>query len=215
MEPVDAVWDEIYRTGKSGTKPLLREPSSFALSVTKLLKSGHKLLEFGCGNGRDAAYFHEVLHLEVNGTDISHTAIEQCRKACPGAEFAVQSFAELPTPYRNTLYDVIYSRFTLHSVSEAKASQALRWAYNNLHAGGMLLIEVRSTLDTMCGIGEPVEGERNAWINHHYRRFVVREELLKELQTLGFEITFEQEDRNLSPHGDDNPVLIRVHARRN
>jgi len=214
MKPTDVVWNEIYHTGKSGEKTLLREPSSFALSVAKLLKPGQKLLEFGCGNGRDATYFHETLHVEVHGTDISQTAVEQCRNACPGATFAVQSFTDLPTPYDDTQFDVIYSRFTLHSVGEAEASRALRWAYDNLCPGGLLLIEVRSTRDPMCGVGQAVPGERNAFINHHYRRFVVCEELISEVHALGFKVEFQQEADNLSPHGADNPVLIRLHLRR-
>ncbi len=80
--------------------------------------------------------------------------------------------------------------------------------------GGLLLIEVRSVKDKMCGKGTPVEGEKDAWIYTHYRRFIRQNELLAELLSLGFKIDYVIESDGLAIYKDDDPVVIRVHARK-
>ena len=75
------------------------------------------------------------------------------------------------------------------------------------------MIEVRSVKGSMFGVGTPTN-DPNAWINGHYRRFIVKQDLLEELEFIGFKIVFETEGDNLSVCGDDNPVLIRVIARK-
>jgi hypothetical protein len=66
----------------------------------------------------------------------------------------------------------------------------------------------------MCGKGTKVEGERDAWINTHYRRFIRKDELLKELEGLGFTIDYVLEKDGIAVYKDDNPVVIRVHAKK-
>ena len=86
----------------------------------------------------------------------------------------------------------------MHAIQAEGASRTLKWAFQNLKSGksnftnyhsnfllgGFLYIEVRSVLDPMCGKGTKVEGERDAWINTHYRRFIRKDELVAELEGL-------------------------------
>jgi hypothetical protein len=64
-------------------------------------------------------------------------------------------------------------------------------------------------------VGTAVEGERDAWMSTHYRRFVRIEEITTELVGLGFSVEYVLQQADLSVHGDDNPVLIRIHAKKN
>ena len=43
---------------------------------------GQKLLDFGCGSGATAHFFHKI-GFEVYGVDISQIDIETCRKRIP------------------------------------------------------------------------------------------------------------------------------------
>lgn len=106
----------------------------------------------------------------------------------------------------------IYSRFTIHSVKYAAASSAYRWAWAHLNSGGLLCIETRSVKDTLCGVGTQVEGERNAWIEDHYRRFTVASELKAELEGLGFVIEHQQEDTGLAVYKEEDPCVLRIFA---
>ncbi|CAM9686292.1 unnamed protein product [Chrysoparadoxa australica] len=84
--------------------------------------------------------------------------------------------------------------------------------------GTHLAIEARSVKDPMCGVGQQASG-RNAWINKHYRRFLVLDELKAELVSMGFEILEVMEEagisvRTLSDGSVDDPCLIRILCKR-
>jgi SAM-dependent methyltransferase len=183
-----------------------------------------RILELGCGNGRDALYFsrHGAI---VDGVDISTEAIDilnsnetmctcgisdrvPCKKT-------LHFFAcDFSTILSQNAYDIIYSRFTLHAVDSVSASRAMCNSFVNLKVGGIICIEVRSVLDPLYGQGTQVFGERDAFITSHYRRFVRMSELLHELESIGFMILYSVESSNLSVHNQDNPVLIRVIAKK-
>jgi SAM-dependent methyltransferase len=200
-------WNEFYKKGDVPT-----ECSTFAASVLSKISKQYPLIEFGCGNGRDAFYFAQN-GINVIACDISQTAIELLnRKSQNGnPNFMCVDFTALPTPFETTI-GTVYSRFTLHAIRAEQASAALKWAYANLREGGLLLIEVRSVKDKMYGKGQPVSGEPDAYINTHYRRFVRRQQLEEELTSLGFQVEEVVESDGLAVYKDDNPVVIRIHA---
>ena len=151
--------------------------------------------------------------------DIAQAAIEELHKnhSQPNLKFLVHDFTNLTSPISKDLpaqFGIIYSRFTLHAISKAASSRSLKWAFENLKNGGYLLIEVRSVKDKLFGVGTPVEGEPDAYISTHYRRFVRREQIEQELKDLGFSIENIIEQDNLAVYKDDNPVVIRIHARK-
>jgi len=205
-------WNEFYKKAAVPTNC-----STFAASVLKLIHPNEPLFELGCGNGRDAFYFAEH-GIPVVASDLAQDEMDELNKKSKNQnpQFVPADFTALPSPYFNDgrRFATVYSRFTLHAVREEGASSALKWAWENLQDGGILLIEVRSIKDKLCGQGTKVEGERDAWITNHYRRFIRKDELLNELQGLGFSIEYCLEQDGISVWKDDDPVVIRVHARK-
>ena len=55
---------------------------------------------------------------------------------------------------------------------------------------------------------------RNAYITDHYRRFIVPDEIRQKLESLGFSIQFFEEGQGFSIYKDDDPVLLRVMAKK-
>jgi hypothetical protein len=51
-------------------------------------------------------------------------------------------------------------------------------------------------------------------VDGHYRRFIILDELLDRLQSFGFEIIEAVESNGLAVYGDDDPVVIRVCAKK-
>ena len=99
----------------------------------------------------------------------------------------------------------------MHSISEIQQEESLINAYKSLNDNGVLFIEVRSIKDNIFGMG--VEVERNAYIyNDHYRRFIVKEEILDKLIEIGFKIKFADENNGYAKYKNDDPVVIRVIA---
>jgi hypothetical protein len=133
--------------------------------------------------------------------------------------FVEADFSNLPVnvtepPLSIPSVSVVYSRFTLHAIDAQAQSRALRWSWNALSKGGLLAIEVRSVLGSLYGKGSPVEGERDAFVHGHYRRFLRHDEPIAELRDLGFEIAYDDERSGVAVFGDDDPVVLRVIARK-
>lgn len=142
--PITVVTDEAYWTKyyESGAAP--EEPSLFAQYVMKNhASSSDTMIELGCGNGRDARYFAS------NGIGV--IAIDQCASEIEGLietngkhenlKYLAADFTDLPESNRK--FDLVYSRFTLHSVSSEGQHKTLKWCLRNLAEGGKLCIEVR------------------------------------------------------------------------
>lgn len=201
-------WNEYYKKNIAPS-----EPSNFAKDILKYLESGKKLIELGCGNGRDAIF------LSNNKIDV--VAIDQCESSInnlkssvssDNIEFVADDFIETKLLERES-FDYVYSRFTLHSISEEQENKLINRVYEALKKDGLLLIEVRSVKDEIFGLGEEIA--RNTYVyNNHCRRFIVLEELVEKLKTIGFEIDFVDEDNNYAIYKELNPIVIRIIARK-
>ena len=185
------------------------DPSPFAKFVLDELKLSGSLLELGCGNGRDSLFFAQ------NGVDV--LGLDQCENTVgrlndlqhPNTKFEVRDFTTLGD---FGLFDFVYSRFTMHSISRDQASDTYQWVFDHLDENGQFLIEVRSVNDDFFGMGEEVEPD--AFVSDHYRRFVRKEELLAELKEIGFEITYSIESQGLAVYKEEDPAVIRVFAKK-
>jgi len=112
-------------------------------------------------------------------------------------------------------YDVVYSRFTLHSVTAEQQSRAMNWAYDRLETGGLFCIEVRGRKNELYQQGAKVPGEEHAYIHdNHYRRFLDCNALCKDLKKIGFSLIFSKEDKGFSPYKNTNETFIRVVAKK-
>ena len=190
-------------------------PSLFAHYVADLLKDTHSdIVELGCGNGRDSVFFAKQGH--------NVDAIDQCyNEICflinryqhiDNLDFRCDDFTDLVD---DEPYDVVYSRFTLHSVNKEQEKRTLEWAYRNLKKGGFLCIEVRGQKNEIYKVGEPVENEDDAYIlDNHYRRFLNFDRLCDDLKKLGFALDFAAEDKDFAPYNGQNETYIRVIARK-
>ena len=201
-------WNEYY---KKHIAP--NEPSKFAKDILKYLEKGKKLIELGCGNGRDAIFLSNN-NINVVAVDQSESSINNLKSSVlnDNIEFICDDFIETELLEKES-FDYVYSRFTLHSISEEQENKLINRVYNALKKEGLLLIEVRSIKDEIFGLGEKVA--RNTYVyNNHSRRFIVLDELVQKLKSIGFEISFVDENNNYAIYKDQNPIVIRVIARK-
>lgn len=197
-----AFWEDFY-SNKKGTL----NPSPFAEFVWKTYQLSGTIIELGCGNGRDSLYFMDK-GLNVYGTDQCESTINRLNSLNKEyARFEVKDFTSLGSI---GTFDNIYSRFTLHSVSQSQASQTLNWCFDSLNKNGKLCIEVRSINDELYGQGTEVE--KDAFVTDHYRRFVRFEALTEELEKIGFKIEYAVESKGFAVYKDEDPAVIRVIA---
>jgi tellurite methyltransferase len=208
-------WDKYYARKRRAGNVV---PSSFAKYVWEHVISKANwnigrisLIELGCGNGRDAIYFANE-GLNVHAVDQCKGEIEaliQKTNNLANIFFRCADFSSL----EDAIYDVVYSRFTLHSISAYQQKRVLQWAFRNLAPGGYLCIEVRGQKNELYQKGKLVEGETDAYIwNNHYRRFLHFEGLCRDLMSLGFVIMESAEEKDFAPYNGENETYIRVIA---
>jgi bifunctional enzyme CysN/CysC len=201
-----AHWDSCYAKGEA---PMT--PSSFAVHVREQLPYADAgLIDVGCGNGRDSAYFARE-GFRVTATDVSRVAIERCREAHAdrtGITFEHGTLDELAVDMGRC--DVVYSRFVLHAMTLEEEEAFLAAAADLLNFRGRLFVECRSIHDPLARKGEVLSPTER--ISGHYRRFIAADELVDRVIAAGLEVESLVESDGLAVYRDDNPVVIRLAA---
>jgi len=125
-------------------------------------------------------------------------------------KFVANDFTNLDNS--NLGYDYIYSRFTLHSIDQSSEDRVIDWIAKNLHKGGYFFLEARSTKDEIFGEGKRVGS--NEYFTDHYRRFLNLSEIHEKINSIGFEILYSKEGKGLAPYKKEDPVIIRLVAKK-
>ena len=166
-------------------------------------------MELGCGNGRDSFYFAKMGHSvwACDQSDVIINALPTLENNSPHFYVDdVRNMAKIP----DMEFDAIYARFVLHALSENEARQAFEWTFNHLKTGGNFYSESRSIKDPIFGDGEKMDDQ--IYKTDHRRRFLDKDVLISDLESLGFTIESAVEAQGLAVYKDSDPVVIRVIA---
>lgn len=201
-------WKNIYSKQSEG-----EQPSLFAKYIAENYDiKGKSIIELGCGNGRDAIFFANA-NAHVTAIDQCDNIIELLNHRFLKVNNLNFKCLDFTCMGDSTQFDIVYSRFTLHSISKEQEENVTRWAYRNLNPNGKLCIEVRGQKNEIYQVGTPVDGEPNAFIlNDHYRRFIHFESFCEELKSIGFRIEYAAEQKGFAPFNGTDETFTRVIA---
>jgi SAM-dependent methyltransferase len=175
-----------------------------------------RVIDIGCGDGRDSNAFGRVGR-SVVGLDRSAVGVQHARdkaaemglsdrvqfEVCDVADDARTVLASVTADSDESV--LFYLRFFLHSVPEPVQDTLMQAIADVARPGDMLAAEFRTDKD---------EG-RSKTYGDHFRRFQNGSAFGRTLQQrYGFEVLDEQEGTGLSVYGDEDPELYRVIARR-
>ena len=204
-------WDKFY----SSKHDEISNPSSFAKFVFDNFlydKSGARLVEFGCGNGRDSLFFikNNINVTAIDSSDVSISKLEIFNNKSD-TNFICADFTSDLEIYKQG-FDFCYSRFTLHAINDEQEKALFENIAKMLNKNGLLFIEARSINDGKFGHGEAV-GKREFILDGHYRRFIDKNILKNNLEKLGFKIVSLEESSDFAPKKGENCVCLRTIAK--
>jgi SAM-dependent methyltransferase len=207
-------WDAYY-SRKKPNEPWSMNPSPFATSVTDFIGPG-RLLEIGCGNGRDSLYFASR-GFDVTGADYSPPAVELCaeRAAEAGldAKFQQLNIYDVVDIARfgaaNTqAFDYLYARFFVHAITEQGEEDLLRVCQAVLKPGGKCFFEFRTNHDLRAQAGREISANERE--DGHYRRFVDPDILIGRAAAHGLSLVSRHEGHGLAAFKDEDPHVARL-----
>lgn len=194
-------WDEFY----SGRYDF--PPSQFAAFVAGELDGRCRIVDLGCGNGRDSQFFASLGH-DVVGVDRSTVAIQRDSAenrfgnltylAADAGELELGSLEASQLPL------CVYARFFWHAIDEDTEDRLLARLARDMPPGSRLFLEYRTLKDAST---EKLFGE-------HYRRYVDHRALTGRLVEAGLMIDYEVEGRGMAKYRSEDPWIGRVAARR-
>jgi tellurite methyltransferase len=181
--------NEIQYWKKFYNKKHVLENTSFSRFVLDYIQKFDKkfnILDIGCGNGRDSYYLSK--YYNVTGIDSSNKPKEK-----ENCKFILGDMIDID----KSKFDLIYSRFSFHSISDENQEKLLQSVKNDT----LLFIETRS-----------IKG-LNTYREHgdgHYRNLTNINILKNMLEKNDFEILFVEEANNFAVYKTENPICIRI-----
>lgn len=142
-----------------------------------MLPSGAKVLDLGCGSGRDAEYLAKA-DLQVVGVDLSEGLIAEAQRRRPELTFQVMDMENLDFPLET--FDAIWSKLAILHVRREDLPKVIVRAYKLLKPNGILYIETKS------GFGEGYEPLSFSQNEERFFVYYELDELVDLFKTAGF-----------------------------
>jgi cyclopropane fatty-acyl-phospholipid synthase-like methyltransferase len=173
-------------------------PSELALEASKRLirHKGRPLrvLDIGCGYGRDSIYVAKSLGFRILGIDISEKAIEMAKEnalkaQATKAEFRLTDFRDLHSYFDAVLVSNLY-----HLLPPEGRRDLAEHVARLLGPDGVLYMNAISVNDKEhYGVGTPVQGEENNWIDGKYIHLSTEDELRRDFSALNIKELYEHD----------------------
>ncbi len=135
-----------------------------------------RILDLGCGPGRDARIFSEEGY-QVVGVDLSPKMIKMARAVAPKAKFKVMDFLHLD--FEEKSFDAVWFNAGLLCVEKKHAKKILISIHKILKDGGILFVSVKQ------GRGEGFIMDERYGVEKYYS-FFMEDELMTLLDETGF-----------------------------
>lgn len=172
-------WKDFYK------KHTFKIPSTFVQFAIRYIPSNSTILDIGCGDGRDAYYLAENGH-NVTGIDYANQP-----KEAKNIKFKKMNLDDAYNDFKK--YDVVYSRFFVHAISESKIHDLLHFSKNNI-----FISEFR------------VKGDKPKLYTNHKRTLVEGNNILKELIDKKHDIIYYKKGYDMARYRDENPYIVRI-----
>ena len=214
-----AHWNEYY-AGKTANSVWAEFPSQFAAFVASDIEGGSRILDFGCGNGRDSLFLASIGH-DVVAADYAGPAVELVREKAEARALELEAtelniydvaHVQKAEDTRAGSFDVIYSRFVMHAINEDGQDRFLRMAKTLLKPGGRIYVEFRNDRDARAQVGHYISDNERS--DGHYRRFIDPPAFQIEAEKLGYVTEYQAHGKGYAKFRDEDPDVSRMVLRK-
>lgn len=198
-------WNHYYKT-VSNTDSHPQIPSQFAAFVAQEINLEFSIVDVGCGNGRDSAFFAN-LGFNVLGLDSSQSAVELCRKrsghhkenlAYECCSVSDENFESVISEHLGRQPLLIYSRFFLHAITEDEEKLFLQ-RISDMEQIRVIALEFRTDRD----LSQPKA------TSDHFRRFIAPSDFSHKVYAQGFKISYFAEGFGFAKYRNDDAHVAR------
>ena len=197
-------WDKFYK------KAHVMDESTFAKFTYKKIQSKKgKILDIGCGNGRDA-YFFNRKGFDVTGIDISHKAIQKNSK--PKIKNLVFKKFDVGKDKLQNKFEIIYCRFFLHTLDEMLENKLINIIKLAKKTNTIVFFEFRNYKDKIFGNFKASDHNKMIEFEKGHLRRIIDPKVFKKKFTFRTKskIIYQKSGINLSVIKKDNPNLSRM-----
>jgi SAM-dependent methyltransferase len=170
------------------------------------MAKAQRVVEFGCGNGRDAIFFASYGH-DVIGVDGSESAVQSSseRAAALGEDLTFVCSDIDDDALSDRLRGgagplMVYARFFIHAITDKEELALLNLVAAITEPGDRLAVEYRTVRDSS---GEKVTGT-------HYRRFVMPATFQANTLARGFDVVYAVEGFGFAKYKRDDAYVARA-----
>lgn len=197
-------WDEFYTSWN------LAIPSQFCALTAVDICPGDNVIEFGCGNGRDATSF-AMYGAKVLAFDASEEAVAKAAelatphkglklefRSCDVADAdALVQAVEAATDEERRIF---YARFFFHSIDEEREASVLDAIRQMMRQGDRAYCEFRTVADS----------DEYKEFGQHYRRYIDLEDFCGKVSGRGLTVFYSVEGRGMALYKGEDAVVGRV-----
>lgn len=196
---MDYYWDKFYKESFNFT--ILNSSFSEWCLYHFSNKEEIKLIDIGCGNGRDLIFFNQN-NIDCKGIDSSNEVIKKLKEN--GLDVELSSC--LNFDYKD--FNVLYCRFIFHTLNISELNILLNTLSKSSKNNSMLFVETRLSEDNKDHIKN-----FNSGIGESHIRYLYSEKTIKDLiEKYNFEIEDIFKSKGLSKFNGEDPLILRIIA---
>lgn len=215
MNDNTAFWDNIYNNnlfvwgnGPSELGGIAVEYLRKPLGDNRLLR----VLDLGCGYGRDSIYLSQSLGCEVCGIDASGEAIRMGQKLAAGiggVDLRCCDFMRLD----EGSYDAVFVSNIYHFFNREERRMFRHIVKSHLDKSGLLFLSTLAIGDPQdYGRGTPVSDDPGSFVDRLYLHFSTRDELVEEFSFVNirelYKLEYDEPHSNGEVHHHISWILI-------
>lgn len=208
-------WEDYYSKPAS-QNVYSDQPSNFALLMADQSSRNSRILEFGCGNGRDTLYFCKQ-GFSVFAVDYAQSAIRSVGEAAASQRLScrlgllnvtnIPESVSFASQNRESL-EIVYARFFVHGIDDLALRNFAQIAEMVLTQHGKVWLEFRIRPD---GVDESDYLKSESFSNgNHFRRLRTVDETKSFFPSSTFAIHHSSSGRGLAVAGIEDPLICRL-----